>query len=226
MPTEDDLRDLFASSDSPRGIDTKHVIARSRARRLPRQLAAGAIGTLAVVGIAVVGIQSILPSQSASTTSQAGGAAPSAADQSAASGQEFSDKRAPADKINLCTGAVAEPAPSFYGLQLSVEFPPTAPNGTTPIEGMVRLTNTGSEPVTGTAAAPAITLSQGGIVLWHSTGQATEIATPVDLAPGQWLEYPASLTPVRCDVQDDEGESFRADLPAVGPGEYDVSAAL
>lgn len=221
MPTEDDLRDLFASAEHPQHIDAKRVIAKSRARRLPRQLAVGAVGTLAVAGIVVVSLPALLPQQAAiSTLSEGSGVAPEV--------QPFdSAKRAPADKLNLCGAPLSQPMPSLYGLQLDVAFPTTAPVGTQPIQGTVRLTNTGPEPVTGsTAASPAITLSHGGVVLWHSNGPMIDLAVTVDLAPGQSLEYPASFTPVRCDIQDDEAESFRADLPAVPAGAYDLSAAI
>ncbi|MCU1580110.1 MAG: hypothetical protein JWP19_2314 [Rhodoglobus sp.] len=223
-PTEDDIRDLFASTSPGRPLDARRIIARSRARRLPRQLAMGAIGTLAVAGIAVVGIQSIVRQPEASIMSQTDAAAPSVE-----GGQSFdtTTKRAPAAKINLCAGTVAEAAPSLYGLRLDVAFPETAPAGASAIQGTVHLTNTGSETVTGTtAAAPAITVSQGGVVLWHSNGPMIDLAVTVDLAPGQSMDYSASFTPVRCDVADDEAESFRADLPVLPAGGYYLSAAI
>ena len=219
MPTEDELRDLFASTPVTNDLDPQRVIARSRARRLPRQLAVGAIGTLAVAGIVVISLPALLPQQQAMSILATDGAA-------APQSQALDTKRAPADKINLCTGTVAEPAPSFYGLELDVEFPVSAPAGA-PVEGMVKLVNNGTAEVVGsTAASPAITVSQGGIVLWHSNGPSTDIAVQVDLQPGESLEYPASFTPVRCDIADDEAESFRADLPALPAGSYDVSAAF
>lgn len=219
MPIEDDLRDLFAASaEPPRRIDAKRVIARSRQRRLPRQLAIGVVGTLAIAGIVVVSLPTLLPQPA--TLSEASGAAPNV--------QAFdSAKRAPAEKLNLCAGALVDPPPSVYGLRLDVAFPATAPLGTEPIQGTVRLTNTGQDAVTGsTAASPAITLSQGGTVLWHSNGPTIDVAVTVDLAPGQSMEYPASFSPVRCEVQDDAAESFRAGLPAVAAGAYYLSAAI
>lgn len=221
MPTEDDLRDMFAAAEPPQRIHADRVIARSRARRRPRQVLVGAVGALAVAGLVVVSLPALFPQHSAiSTLSQAGG---SAAEPNV---QAFDSKRAPADRINLCTGPLAEPAPSPSGLRLDVAFPATAAVGSDAIQGTVRLTNTGADPVSGSTAAPAITLSQGGIVLWHSTGAAAEAARPVELAPGQSMEFAASFTPVRCGVQDDEAAAFRADLPAVPAGEYSLSAAL
>jgi len=225
MPTEDDLRELFASATAPQHLDTTRVIAKSRARRLPRQIAIGAVSTLAVVGIVVVSLPALLPQQSTMSTlaepeSSAGAAAPNVQ----ALG---SQKRAPAEKINLCTGPLAQAAPSSSGLQLDVTFPATAPMGTAPVTGTVRLINVSTDIVTGsTAAAPTITLSQGGVVLWHSNGASPDLTVAVQLAPGQSMQYAATFIPVRCDVRDDESESFRANLPAVPAGDYLLSAAL
>lgn len=224
MPSEEDLRDLFAASRIARPIvhriDSGKVIASSRARRLPKRLAVGAIGTLAVAGIVAVSLPALLPQRSAISTRSEGVAAPSA--------EAFDTiTRAPADRRGLCAGVVTDPVPSLSGLRLDLEFPATAPIGTDPVQGVVRLTNTGTETVTGTtAASPAVTLSQDGIVLWHSNGPTTDLGVAVELAPGQSIQYPASFTPVRCDVQDEETGSFRADLPAVSAGRYDLSAAI
>ncbi len=223
MPTEDDLRKLFSSEPTRGTVDARKVIAKTRARRLPRQFAAGAVGALAVVGITVVGIQSVLPHPTVSTLS-GGEAAPDAQPGQAS---DSAAKRAPAEKINLCAGPLAQPAPSVYGLQLDVTFPATASVGTATVQGTVRLTNNGPDTVKGTTAAtPAITLSQDGVVLWHSNGPAAASGVVVDLAPGESLEYAASFSPVRCEVADDEGQSFREGLPPVPAGGYDLSAAI
>jgi hypothetical protein len=146
-----------------------------------------------------------------------------------AGGQEADSliKRAPAERLNLCGAPVTELAPSAYGLQLDVEFPSTAPLGTAAIEGTVRLTNTSSTRVMGTTAAvPAITLAHEGIVQWHSNGPMIMSLVVVDLEPGQSLEYAASVLPVQCGVEDDAAEAFRTDLPALSPGQYELSAAI
>ncbi len=222
MPTENDLRDLFANADAPTSsIDPKRVIARSRARRLPRQLAAGAVGALAITGVSVLAIQvSQVPSPATMTAGEA-------YDQSAPAPEIDSIKRAPADKVNLCAGSLAEVAPSQYGLQLDVTFPATAPVGTEPVTGTVLLTNTSDREVIGsTAATPVLTLSQNGTVLWHTNGAMVMSLVTVDLQPGESLEYSASFAPVRCDVDDDLADSFRADLPPVPAGDYQLSALI
>ena len=83
VPTDDDLRESLGSTETrPHSIDLDRVIARSRARRLPRQLATGALGALAFVGIGVWGVQlTQLAAPVATMSSLAdGGAQPEAAD--------------------------------------------------------------------------------------------------------------------------------------------------
>jgi hypothetical protein len=225
MPTESDLRDMFESAGAPNRLDAQRIIARSRTRRLPRIVGAATIGTLAVAGFGVLGVQTLAMQQqpmTASTLDQSaedsGGAAPESS--------ETFMKRAAADELNQCAGPVAETVPSFSGLQLDVAFPEVAPVGGA-VAGSVTLTNSSPARVIGTTASrPAITLSQNGIVLWHSNGAVDFSAVVVDLEPGQSLTYAASFEPVRCEAQDDLAEAFRADLPAVPPGEYELSAAI
>jgi hypothetical protein len=234
------LSSLFRTSEPPAlsRLDADDVIRRSRRRRLPRRIGVGSLVSLAVVGIGVAGITS------------AGGFAPggtTSADSSSISGSAESAEafdngtmdygstnpedsagisRAPADKINLCGGALAEVAPSASGLQLTVEFADAAV-GSTSVMGTATLTNTGTAPVSGySGATPAITLSQDGIVTWHSNGPTIMSIVDVALAPGESMTYAASFTPVVCAVEDDLGESFRDTLPAASPGEYQLSAAL
>jgi hypothetical protein len=223
MADDDRLRDLFAQQPAVGSVDARAVIRRSRARRLPKQLAAGAIGALAVVGIGVIGVQSLTPQPQSTVMLEQG--------DSAAPTEEFAPdaaiKRAPAERLNLCEGTPAEVEPSRYGLRLDVAFPGNAPATGSPVSGVVRLTNTGPDRVIGTTAiAPSLTVSQDGIVLWHSTGAVDAAAVVVDLEPGQSLEYTASFTPVRCEVEDDARETFRPDLPPLAPGAYELSAAI
>lgn len=237
MATDPNLRDLFRSSGVPAGsaIDTAAVIRRSRRRRLPAQVGIGGIATLAVAGIAVVGVQGLGSANLASSSSDS---AVTSAEESApvdsapegasgfAPGAADSDlKRAPAERINLCGGGLAEVAPSATGLVLTPDFP-DAPAGGAAVTGTVTLTNSGTETVAGySAASPAITLSQNGVVLWHSNGPTIQLARDVSLAPGESMEYQATFTPVVCTVDDDLAESFGEDLPAAPAGDYQLSAA-
>jgi hypothetical protein len=238
MASDPNLRDLFRTgggADEPvgHGIDTDAVIRRARRRRLPAQIGVGGAAALLVGGIVVGGVQGVggITTLSSSSETAASDAGPklvpfSSGDTSTdAGGTEEALKRAPADRINLCGGTVAEVAPGPSGLVLTAAFP-DAPAGSDRVEGTVTLTNTGASPVTGyTSATPTVTLSQGGVVMWHSNGPTIMMIRDVALAPGESIDFAASFTPVVCGVEDDLAEAFRADLPAAPAGEYQVSAA-
>lgn len=219
MPTESDLRDFLASTPAPGGLDAKRIISRSRARRLPKQLGAGAVGTLAVVGFGAIGVQSLQVATPISSMDQTL--------EAPRDGTESAAKRPPVEAINLCGAPLAEVSPSFYGLQLDAVFPASAPVGTGPVEGIVRLTNTSDIRVLGTTnPAAAVTLSQDGIVLWHSDGVMNRSIMVVDLAPGESLDYPATFTAVRCGTEDDLLPGAGAELPPVPAGRYELSALI
>jgi hypothetical protein len=218
LPGEDGVREFFASATAPNELDANRIVARSRGRRLRTRIAAGAIGGLAIVGFVGVGLSSITPpaavapmSEGAATNREAGVDAMSI----------------PIDSLNTCESTLAQVSPSAYGLVLDVTFPPSAPTGTSQVAGAVRLTNTSERRVVGTtAASPAITVSQGGTVVWHSNGPMIQSAAIVDLDPGESMEYSAFFTPVRCAPTDESEGGFREGLPALPGGEYQLSAAL
>jgi len=236
MASEPNLRDLFRG-DGPAlpEVDAAAVIRRSKRRRLPVQLAVGGTFVLAIGGLGVAGLQALGGSHTAISNVSTMSGGESTGDRAPADGRGAESaqglegggaiKRAPADRINLCGGPVAEVAPNERGLVLAVDFP-SSPVGTAQVMGTATLTNTGTEPVTGfTSPSPAITLSQGGTVLWHSNGPTILSLLDVSLAPGESLEFAASFTPVACTVDDDMAEAFRTDLPPVPAGDYQLSAA-
>jgi len=236
MASESELRDRFHDGTLPSGqIDVDAVLRRARARRRPRVVLAGAGSLLAIAAIAVPATIGSFARPATDSTLIAGDGSefsPESATGGDAGGSTQSDAgdmaidRAPAEKLNLCSAPVAEVAPAENGLVLTVE-PVTASTGDHGIPTIVTMTNTGTAPVSGTTGGrPAMTLSKGGVTLWHSNGPQTMIAIPVELAPGETLQYPATFEPVRCGVEDDIGESFRDDLPEVGAGVYQLSAAI
>jgi hypothetical protein len=260
MPVEPNLSDLFHAAGPPSSpLDAQEIIRRSRRRRLPARIGAGAAMSLAVVGIGVAGMTGLnsmsfgtAASDSAISSESSGDEVMGTNEDSGNSGAEqpgdagaepLSDpgteqfglegptssggiSRAPADKVNLCGGPVAEIAPNERGLELTVQFA-DATVGEASVTGEVTLTNNGTETVTGyTAASPAITLAQNNVVVWHSNGPMIMLAVDVNLAPGESMVYPATFNPVVCSVEDDLGESFRDDLPAAPAGQYQVSAAI
>lgn len=232
MPSNTQLHELFASAAAPRGgIDVAAVIRRSKRRRLPAQVGVGSVVTLAVAGIGVASFNGIRPLTSSTVADADAGSESSSNELSPVSGGDSTfgneeSKRAPAERVNLCGGPLAEVAPAESGLELTTHFPDAAPAGQD-VTGIVTLTNTGTKTITGTTAArPAITVSQDGVVLWHSNGPMIMLAVMVDLAPGESMDYEASFTPVRCEVEDDLAEGFRDGLPALAPGEYHVGAMI
>jgi len=246
MPVEPNLSDLFRSATPPTAsLDAQDIIRRSRRRRLPARIGAGSLVGLAVVGISVAGITGLKSisfgsagSADSATSAESeddgvrtyeGDSGPAddfGTDQFAGPSSAGGISRAPAEKVNLCGGPLSEVAPNERGLELTVQFADASVEDTT-VTGEVTLTNTGTETVTGfTAASPAITLSQNDVVLWHSNGPMIMVAVDVNLAPGESMIYPATFSPVVCGVEDDMGEGFREDLPAVPAGDYQVSALL
>jgi hypothetical protein len=226
VATEPNLRHLFDAPQPTSVIDVESVVRRSRARRLPKVLGVTGVSVLAIGGLVFGGVQ-ILGVPAASNTA---GSAPAAdspmMSEAGDAGLSDGTKRTAAEYLNLCEAPVAEVTPSPTGLMLSVAFP-DAPSGSTVVEGTVTMTNTGTSTLTGyTAAAPVITLAQGGVVLWHSNGPTTQEAREVALAPGESMDYAASFSPVVCAAEDDSRESFRTDLPPASAGQYQVSAAI
>ena len=231
MPNESEFRELLKSSAADvasRGhLDAAAVIRRSKRRRLPQQLAVGGLSTLAVAGIGFAGVTAFRMLPQGAMTMSAGSSADSGAAVPEKAGPVQGVKHAPADRINLCGGPSAKAAPNANGLVLSTDFPASSATGTRPIDGTVTLTNTGTQTIKGTtAASPAITVSQGGTVLWHSNGPMIMLAVVVDLAPGQSMSYRASFTPVRCETADDLAHGFPDNLPALPAGSYQLSAAI
>ena len=234
MSTESDLKKMFNETGAALGqVDLSRVLRRSSRRRIAQPVAVGSATTLAVAGIGVAGFTGIrgLVQSTGSASSAAAPDAnrPDANRPEATGGSTATDgglTRAPAERINLCGGALAKAAPNAAGLVLSTSFEP-ADAAADRVSGTVTLTNSGSAHVTGTSAAtPTIVLSKDGIVLWHSNGPVAAIGAIVDLAPGASMTYQASFQPVTCAVEDDSSVSFRDNLPHVAAGAYQVSAAL
>ena len=230
MSTESDLKKMFDEAGPALGtVDLSRVLRRSSRRRVAQRVAVGSATTLAVAGIGVAGFTGIRGLMPATTAGSASSASVPETRGDSPLGTTTNDggvRRAPAERINLCGGPLADVAPNAEGLVLTTSFP--AADASAPrISGTVTLTNTGNKHITGTSAiSPTVILSKQGIVLWHSNGTMAAKAILVDLAPGASLTYRASFRPVACASEDEGRVSFRADLPSVGAGNYQVSAAL
>ncbi len=236
MPTEAELREQFHDDDRRPGhaeIDLDAVLRRSRTRRRPRVVVVAVVSSLAALAVIVPVSVSIARSQTGLFSASSG---------SAVSGGETSGQApeyvaggasdgggvgpAPAQKVNLCTGALAELAPASNGLLLTVQ-PVEAAASDRSIPVAVTLTNTGSAAFSGSASPfPMLTFSRDGVVLWHSNGAVPSLAAVIDLAPGASMSFPVTFEPLVCGIADDERTIFRNDLPAAGAGSYGISAVL
>jgi len=227
MASDNNIHKLFADKgDEGLGsIDTASVIRRSKARRLPLQIATGGALVLALGGVSIVGFQA-LGRQAPQAETSALSTEESAREASGGVTADSFSTPGSAETISRCAAPVSDIPPAPSGLELTVDFP-NAKTGADYVEGTVQLTNNGTETITGyTAASPAITLSQDGIVKWHSNGAMIAIAIAVNLKPGESMEYGASFTAVECGADDELDAGFREKLPALPAGDYLVSAAI
>lgn len=214
MPDENDLRRLLAETDAPHRIDPATIVSRSRRRRLPRQLAAGTFGVLAIAGVGVLAVNVSTLQGPASTTAEQATMSDSAPESS--SGLEF-DKRGGADVLNACGAPLAVVDPSRYGLELTVQEP-TGSVATEALDAVVVLTNTSAEAVDGFAAlAPTLTMSRDNVVVAQGTAAALDGDGALQLEPGESVEYPVRIDLTSCSVDG-------VQVPA--PGTYDLSAAV
>ena len=213
MPDENDLRRLLAAADAPHQLDPAKIVARSRRRRLPRQLAAGAIGVLAIAGVGVLAVNVSTLQNPAFTSADES----SMSDSVPESGSELeASKQGGADTLNVCGAPIAAVDPTRSGLMLTVELPSIAPAGE-PVEGVVRMTNASSESIDGFAfVPPTIAVSNPDVVVALGTADPLPGDAAVSLAPGESLEYPVTLSLSSCAT---EGEPL-------APGPYVVSAAV
>lgn len=224
MPTEDDLRRQLASSPVSGALDAGSIIARSRARRRPRQVASGLVGALALTGVLVIGLQGIAP-QSGGDSAVTMESADTGVGGSVPEEGALLDRTAAA-AVALCGAPVAAPTGAVDGLLLEGAFAESATTGSERIPGVARLTNVGTSTITvSTSPDPSVAVAEAGVVVWHTNG-ATELSlTVVELAPGETTELTASLIPVRCGPEDDALPAFPDDLPALPPGSYEISIA-
>lgn len=231
MRTESELRDELRRTrpGTTSRIDPDAVIRKAKARRAPRQIAFGSVAVLAVAGFAILGT-STLPSfisMSTGTADSAGVAGP----ESAMSELKDDHFNGLYDARRALTGRCGETssalAPTPLGLQLMAAFPSSIPADGESVAGTVTLTNTGSSHVRGsTSSEPVLILSRNGVTVWHSNGPLPSEPHAVDLAPGDSISYPASFTPVECSAEDEVGDRFRDNLPALEPGEVELTAAI
>ncbi|MDH6180533.1 hypothetical protein M2152_000715 [Microbacteriaceae bacterium SG_E_30_P1] len=207
MRDEDDLRKLLAGAEAPGGLDANAVIARSRRRRLPRQLAAGGIGVLALAGVGVVAVNASLLAPVGSS----GGA--DSAVMSEESGDLETMKQFGAIESLACGAAVDSVPAAASGLELTSTFPAVASVDDGTVPGRVAVTNTSTESVSGVlTTAPVAALAQAGVIV--AVGSPEYTGTDVDLAGGESIDLAASLALTGCSSE------------PLAPGSYDIVVAV
>ena len=215
MPSEAELRRILHGDPDDSGtLDAARIIRRARARRLPKQLAAGATGVLAVAAIAVPVAfgGGLFGNQAADTAS--GGAAAEGARITAEDQAEMHDAPFAASGAFACGAALGADGVAASGFAATIDSPTGAGGETTQV--MVALQNVSGVQLSGTLdAAPSVALARDGVVV--AVGAAEKLTpTPVELAPGAAMLLPVWVPLTACDASD-------AALPA---GSYTLSAAV
>ena len=215
MATEpSNLRHLFGETPPP-SIDVSSVIRRSRARRAPRVLGAGAFAVLTVGALAYGGFAG-LAGFGGGTASDAGGAQPMAesmqsSEDKAAFGEAGSSVSV--GELFRCGEPVFEIPPSELGVMLAVRAPTVVDAAAASIPVTVSLRNDSAQRVeTTVSATPALALVSGDVVV--ATTPPGLITTMVDLGAGETFDYETAVLAQSCD-----GEP-------VPPGEYELHAAI
>ncbi len=217
MPTESELRDLLHDGSGPnRQLDAARIIRRARARRLPKQLAAGAGGVLAVAALAIpVAMGGSFGGLSpAADGGSAGGDSAVMMDEPDEGALESATRGTAAGLV--CGGAPASYAAHPDGLQLTITNPYGAGAPSTQID--LELRNEGESDVAGTMPATvAVALVRDGVIVALNEVDAAE-RVDVELAPRETMLLRAELPLTACDSGD--GGASRP-VPA---GEYRVVA--
>ncbi|EAR25062.1 hypothetical protein A20C1_00701 [marine actinobacterium PHSC20C1] len=217
MVDENELRARLSGGELPAiEIDTSAVISRSKARRRPRQLAVGTVGVLAAASLVFAGVNTFpraddMNSAISMLEDESSGA------RNGSEALDSSDfQSSPA--TGLCGTTMPSEATAPFGLSLELTLPAeVVASGSA--YGTVRLTNTSDDAVMGsTASVPDVNLLRDSVVISHSPDAQILSVMPVNLQPGQSVEFPVAIDILDCTTIDTGG--------MVEPGTYEVSASL
>lgn len=220
-------------------LDTTAIARGARRRRLPAQLGVGAAAVALVAGfggVAIAGMPGLVgsfgelsASESVRDDDSSGGAAEPFA--SPKGEEEVDGDLGGADGETvwdvLRCGEPLPPEGHSGDDRLSLELAPldggAARNGELTVAGT--LTNVSAERLElQTATNLVVGLARDGVVIWSTVGMEAAALVPT-LDPGDSLEYTGMLELVDCGGTDPEA-SIRGGSPVVGPGAYEVVAAL
>ncbi|PWC03121.1 hypothetical protein [Agromyces badenianii] len=227
---------LAASADAaaPRPIDVDAVLSASRARRRSRRTAivGGAAAAVIVLGAGGIVVSAGLGGLGPGVSTTAGDASLSESPAAgtvpeSATGDALGLKLAAPERVNLCGAPIAAATDAaMVPLAVTVTTPATVGAGAS-VDALVTVTNTGDAPVGGELRlAPALTVAEAGIAVWHSSGDAAPESRAIELAPGASIELTGTFETRRCSADDELGPALPADLPALSPGAYEVSAVV
>jgi len=218
---EHELRAHLTDGDLPAiEIDTSAIISRSKSRRRPRQLAVGAVSLLAAASLVFAGINTFpLVNDVNTATGTLADDSTSSREESGAT-DESSSFLMPDESPNAeaCGSTIPATAASPYGLTLELELPAeVVASGSA--YGTVRLTNNSNSAVMGnTASVPDVNLLRESMVISHSPDAQILSVIPVNLQPGQSIEFPVAIDILDCGTIDTGG--------MLEPGTYTVNTAL
>lgn len=231
---------LSASADAAtqRPIDVDAVLAASRARRRSRRgaILGGTAAAAVVLGLggAVLGLSIGVGGIGVSTTAGDGALSEApAADTMPEAGSESTEGDAlgfalvPPEQVNRCGAPVTTPPAAGAGpLTVTVTAPAAVEPGAS-APAVATVTNTSDAAVSGRIRlAPALTVTEAGVTVWHTSGEADPLSRSIELAPGASIELTGSFEARRCGESDDRLAALPADLPALSPGSYEVSAIV
>lgn len=231
---------LSASADAAtqRRIDVDAVLAASRARRRSRRgaILGGTAAAAVVLGLggAVLGLSLGVGGIGASTTAGDGALSEApAADTGPEAGSESTEgdalgfALAPPELINLCGAPATTPPDAGAGPLTVTVTPPPAVEAGASARVVVTVANTSDAAVSGLVRlAPALTVTEAGVTVWHTSGEPDPLSRSIELAPGASIELTGGFEARRCDEGDDRLAALPADLPALSPGAYGVGAIV
>lgn len=223
-----------ADGAAPRAIDLDAVLAASRARRRARRTAVVGAGSAAATLLAVGGL--VMGLQGTGLLSTTAGSAPDSASiaespmearEESADGFASDASLAPPEKVNPCGAPVAEATDATAGsLSVAVEPIASVPTGGVG-SARVTVTNPGSATIAGEVrVAPAMTIADDGVTVWHSNGAVSPETIPVALAPGESIQLEGLVEAVSCTEADEAAAAFPPGLPPLTPGAYGVTAVV
>lgn len=209
---EDELRALLRDgTPPPAALDVDSIVGKATRRRRPRQIGAGIVGTLAIVGIVAVGVQT-LPGSNLTSASMTDGAAtaPESLEYSAvplepnpvSGGNSAPNTEQYAGAAPVCGAPLLPAMPTVGSLDLTADMPGTA-------DGTVILNNRSARDVIG-AASVTVLVSRDGIIVGIGDGESVAVTVP---AAGS-IELAASIDAIGCDA-----------LP-LPEGSYDLSTRV